>query len=207
MSFMGVVGVVAQAGQAASGGGGATDVSIATGSSGNYNNAVIVSMTPTGSSGEQGLASNDGSDFSGGSGAIDLTYGPNYNAQVVAGSGNIVFFTKAFCRATAPAGGNIDSYQWDLDSQSNSISTAGGNPVATQSFSGTPLSGSGEEGANDATGSVGVGEKVGLSHVSGGRGYLLLGIGDHIQWKCQCQVSAGGVDVDASEITIKIEVV
>lgn len=206
MSFMGTVGSVAQAAYAAAAGG-ATDVSIATTSSGNYNNAVIVSLTPTGSSGEQGLASNDGSGFSGGAGSIDLTFGPNYNAQVAAGSGIITFFTKAFCRATAPAGGFIDSYQWDLDSQSNSISTAGGNPLATQSFSGTPLNGSGEEGANDATGSTGVIEKVGLSHASGGRGYLLLAIGDHIQWKCQCQVFAGGVNVDASEITIKIEVV
>lgn len=203
MSFIGVVGVVAQAGQAASGG--ATDVSIATGSSGNYNNAVIVSMTPTGSSGEQGLASNDGSDFSGGSGTIDLTYGPNYTAQVVAGSGIVTFFTKAFCRATYSGSG--ETYQWDLDSQSNSISTAGGSPVATQSFSGTPLSGPGEEGANDATGSTGVTEKVGLSHVSGGRGYLLMNVGDYIQWKCQCAVFADGVTVDASEITIKIEVV
>ena len=204
MSFMGTVGSVAQAAYAAAGG--ATGVSIATTSSGNYDNAVIISLTPTGSSGQQALASNDGSDFSGGSGAIDLTYGPDYNAQVLAGNGVLSFFTKAFCRATAPAGGNIDTYTWDLDSQSNSISTAGGNPVATQSFSGTPLNGPGEEGANDATGSIGVGEKVGLSHASGGRGYLLLGVGDHIQWKCQCQVSAGGVDGDASEITIKIEV-
>ena len=206
MSFVGTVGSVAQAAYAAAAGG-ATGVSIATTSSGNYDNAVIVSMTPTGSSGEQALASNDGSDFSGGAGSIDLSYGADYNAQVLAGSGVLSFFTKAFCRATAPAGGSIDSYTWDLDSPSNSISTAGGSPVATQSFSGTPISGPGEEGANDATGSVGVGEKVGLTHASGGRGYLLLGVGDHIQWKCQCQVSAGGVDVDASEITIRIDVV
>jgi hypothetical protein len=204
-----IIGTIAQEGQAGGGGGGgATGVSIATTSSGNYDNAVIISLTPTGSSGEQGLASNDGSDFSGGSGVIDLTYGGDYNAQVLAGSGNITFFTKAFCRATAPAGGSIDTYTWDLDSQSNSISDGiGGTPIATQSFSGTPLNGSGEEGANDATGSTGVIEKVGLSHVSGGRGYQLLAVGDYIQWKCQCQVSAGGVDVDASEITIRIDVV
>lgn len=207
--MLAVAGVNQQALTAASsGGGGATDVSIATTSgSGNYDNAVIVSMTPTGSSGQQALASNDGSGFSGGSGAIVLTYGTDYNAQVLAGSGVISFFTKAFCRATAPAGGNIDTYTWDLDSPSNSISTdLGGNPVAVQSFSGTPLNGPGEEGANDATGSTGVGEKVGVTHASGGRGYFLMSAGDHIQWKCQCQVSAGGVDVDASEITIKIEV-
>ena len=206
-----IIGTMSQQQAAAAGGGGgggATDVSIATTSgSGNYDNAVIVSLTPTGSSGEQGLASNDGSDFSGGAGSIELSVGPNYNAQLLAGSGVLIFFTKAFCRATAPAGGNIDSYTWDLDSASNSISSAFGNPIAVQSFSGTPLSGPGEEGANDATGSTGVDEKVGLTHQSGGRGYFLMGAGDHIQWKCQCQVSAGGVDVDASEITIKIEVV
>ena len=204
-----VAGVNQQALTAAnSGGGGATDVSIATTSgTGNYDNAVIVSMTPTGSSGQQALAANDGSTFSGGAGTIDLTYGADYNAQVLAGSGVIIFFTKAFCRATAPAGGTIDSYTWDLDSASNSIDTLpDGTPVATQSFSGSPLSGPGEESANDATGSTGVGEKVGLVHQSGGRGYFLLSAGDHIQWKCQCEVSAGGVDVDASEITIKIEV-
>lgn len=210
MSFMGTVGVVAQAGQAAAGGGGATDVSIATTSgTGNYDNAVIISLTPTGSSGEQALASNDGSDFSSGAGTIDLAYGSNYNAQVSAGSGNLVFFTKAFCRATAPVGGSIDTYTWDLDSPSNSISNQAGTstPVATQSFSGSPLNGSGEEGGNDGTGSTGVSEKVGVAHASGGRGYHLMSVGDHVQWKCQCQVSAGGVDVDASEITIKIEVV
>ena len=203
-----IIGTIAQEGQSGGGGGGATDVSIATTSgTGNYDNAVIVSMTPTGSSGQQALASNDGSGFSGGSGAIVLTYGIDYNAQVLAGSGVISFFTKAFCRATAPAGGNIDSYTWDLDSASNSIATLpDGTPVASQSFSGTPLSGSGEEGANDATGSTGVVEKVGVIHASGGRGYHLMSSGNHIQWKCQCQVSAGGVDVDASEITIKIEV-
>ena len=206
-----IIGTMSQQQAAAAGGGGgggATDVSIATTSgSGNYDNAVIVSLTPTGSSGEQGLASNDGSDFSGGAGSIELSVGPNYNAQLLAGSGVLIFFTKAFCRATAPAGGNIDSYTWDLDSASNSISSAFGSPVATQSFSGTPLSGPPEEGANDATGSTGVDEKVGVTHASGGRGYFLMSVGDHVQWKCQCQVSAGGVDVDASEITIKIEVV
>lgn len=207
MSFIGVVGVVAQAGQAATVGG-ATDVSIATTSSGNYDNAVIVSMTPTGSSGEQSLDANDGSGFSSGAGTIDLTFGPNYNAQLLAGSGAIVFFTKAYGRATAPTGLPIESFTWDLDSQTNSISTTDGStPIAVQSFSGTGLSGDELSGAEDATGSTGVARKVGLVHQSGGRGFFLMSIGDHIQWKCQFAVFANGVTVNASAVTIKIEVV
>ncbi len=205
---MGTVGSVAQAAYAAAGGGGgATGVSIATSSSGNYDNAVLVLLTPTGSSGEQGLDPNDGSGFSSGAGTIDLNFGGDYNAQVSAGSGIIDFTTQAYGRATAPSGGNIDEYTWDLDSQSNSISTAGGSPVAAQSFVGTPLSGPAPEGTNDATGNKGVEEKVRVTHVSGGRGYLLMSIGDYIQWKCQFVVTAGGVDVSASAVTIKIEVV
>jgi len=204
-----IIGTIAQEGQTAGGGGGggATGVSIATSSSGNYDNAVLVVLAPTGSGGEQGLDPNDGSGFSGGSGTIDLSYGPDYQAQVSAGSGIIDFTTRAYGRATAPSGGNIDEYTWDLDSQSNSISSVGGTPFAVQSFVGTPLSGPAPEGTNDATGNKGVEETVRVTHASGGRGYFLMSVGDHIQWKCQFMVTAGGADVDASAVTIKIDVV
>ena len=191
-----IIGTMSQQQAAAAGGGGPTGVSIATSSSGNYDNAVIVSSGNLGASGEDALAANTGSDFSSNAGSIEFSYSIEYSAMVNNGSGNIIFYVK----------GSTDGeeWDWDLTTLTSSISDYAGSPVATASFSGTAASG---VGAQDQTGSIGVVKRVGVSHVSGGRGYLLMPAGNWVQWKCALDVQGGGTTVTASEVTIKIDVV
>lgn len=197
--ILGVVGCAQQLETAAAGGGGPTGVSIATSSSGNYDNAVIVSSGNLGASGEDALAANTGSDFSSNAGSIEFSYSIEYTAMVNNGSGNIIFYVKGYGRST-----DGEEWDWDLTTLTSSISDYAGSPVATASFSGTAASG---VGAQDQTGSIGVVKRVGVSHVSGGRGYLLMPAGNWVQWKCALDVQGGGTTVTASEVTIKIDVV
>ena len=101
MSFMGVVGIVAQAGQAASA---PTGVSIGTTSSGNYNNAVIAE--------EQGsCGSHDYFDLSGGtlSGNITVGGGSGILAGYSGCDSSVSTRFKGYIRATGAT-----SYAWDL---------------------------------------------------------------------------------------------
>ena len=100
MSFIGTVGVVAQQGNQAAAGclAAPSGVSLATTSSGNYDDAVIVYSMLVGSSGEDNLDSNDGSDFSYSApfsaATIDFLPGPDYEAMLNNNSGVLRFGCK-----------------------------------------------------------------------------------------------------------------
>jgi len=134
MSFMGTVGSVAQAGQTAVA---PTDVSIATSSSGNYDDAVVVDCS-TGIT----FFEDDGSGFS------SRAYADFFqiNQMASAYNNNAVtetFIFKGYCRATGAT-----SFLWDVSIDSNSDANGTYSVIGTASTS------------QDATGTDGAGEKV-----------------------------------------------
>ena len=133
MSFMGTVGSVAQAGQTAVA---PTDVSIATSSSGNYDDAVVVDCSIS------NFFEDDGSGFS--SRAYADFFQVNQMASAYSGlSPQEIFTFKGYCRATGAT-----SFLWDVSIDSNSDANGTYSVIGTASTS------------QDATGTDGAGEKV-----------------------------------------------
>ncbi len=162
MSFMGTVGIVAQQAQPLAGCTEApTAVSTATSSSGNYDWAVIITSINTGSGGEDALASNDGSGFSGGADSINFIFGANYSAMLNNNSGVLKFGVKAYMRATGAS-----SFSWVLK---DLVLTDNSSAISSSSIAGTYITG------QDGTGSAsGIGKYIQLDHNSGGRGYMMM---------------------------------
>ena len=195
MSFIGVVGVVAQAGQAAGGGGGGsapTGVSIATSSSGNYDNALFTAdevydnepnapvvhiFTPSASfnlaSGVRvGSIDGDIDDFLGFVG-------------ISAGSDIIL---KAYCRAT-----NATSFQWTVSVHSDTSLTNGTASVLTAG--GT---------SQDSTGSNGAG-KVRMLWGGSKAGFLFPEDGDTLAIKLECNTTNSNGSTAATPIVFKFK--
>jgi len=172
-----------------------TSVSIATSSSGNYNNSVIITSKNTGSSGEDALVSNDGSTASSNTVTVEFNYNTDYNAMVLNNSGELRFHTKAYGRAT---GGT--SYAFDISN--SSVTYGSGNPtnvISSSSSTGSPIT------AQDGTGSSGVGEDATFQHNSGGRGYLLLIPGDYMKWEVDFTATNSGGSTTATTIDVELE--
>jgi len=172
-----------------------TGVSIATSSSGNYNNAVSVENVNVGSSGQQPLALEDGSGFSSNTATITLTYSPDYEAAMNANSGVLEIRVRGYIRATGAT-----SFAWetknlsiDQDTYSalSSITTTGSNSSD-----------------QDETGSSGdIGKRVRMIHNSGGRGYLMLNTsGDGISYDVLADATNSSGSTAASALTIQIQV-
>ena len=207
MSFIGTVGVVAQQGN--QGGGASCDaapsnVSMATSSSGNYDDAVIVYSINLGSSGEDALASNTGSGFSMDSGdsyaEIDFAFSANAEAMLNNNSGVLRFGCKGFIRdAHQQLGGGINegtSWHWTM----KSLSYDDGNSSAVSSVA---IGGSAST-SQDAT-SSGTGEYAQVTHNSGGRGYLQMHSDDYVQWNMRATATnACGTGLAAPDLRIKI---
>jgi len=150
MSFMGVVGIVAQAGQAASA---PTGVSIGTTSSGNYNNAVIAE--------EQGsCGSHDYFDLSGGtlSGTITVGGGSGILAGYSGCDSQAITYFKGYIRATGAT-----SYAWDMDWGGD-----GSAPTLSNGCSAS-FSGSASTDQDETSGHIG---KILVFTFGGGRGGL-----------------------------------
>ena len=188
MSFMGTVGSVAQAAYAATA---PTAVSIATTSSGNYDDAFLVYSKRLGSAGEDALVSNDGSGFSSNAGGANFVLDSNYNAQLNNNGGLIEFGVKGYIRATGAT-----SFQWDmshyaLTTSSGSISSGG-------------ISGTASTDQDETGGSGDIGESVSLQHTSGGRGYNHLDGGDTLSFKVAASATSAGGTTDATTCTFLI---
>ncbi|ANS04831.1 hypothetical protein [uncultured Mediterranean phage] len=181
MSFMGTVGSVAQAAYAATA---PTAVSIATTSSGNYDDAFLVYSKRLGSAGEDSLASNDGSGFSSNAGGANFVLDSNYNAQLNNNGGLIEFGVKGYIRATGAT-----SFQWDMNTYS--LTTSSGS-ISSGGISGTAST------DQDETGSGDIGESVSLQHTSGGRGYNHLDAGDTVSFEVDASATNAGGTTDAS---------
>jgi hypothetical protein len=156
MSFMGAVGVVAQQGNQVSGGIGPSNVSVATSSTGNYDNAALVF-----SSEDDGLGNDwideDGSNFS--SHEVDITVIRGVYQAVLANTGGEVrMMFGTYLRATGAT-----SYSTGLHSLE--INIAGGNYGNIAINSGT---------ADTSQDNIsGMDQRIDLAHGSGGRGYVM----------------------------------
>ena len=176
MSFMGTVGVVAQAGQAAVA---PTNVSIATSSSGNYDNAVVVDAL-TGIT----FMEDDGSNFS----SDNLAVSFQSNHMATAYNNNAVqetFIFKGYCRATGAT-----SFAWDVSIDSNSSVNGTTSIIGTASTS------------QDATGTNGAGEKVEWSFAGGKGGVQYPAGGMELIMKINCTATNAHGSTDADELTI-----
>ena len=197
MSFMGTVGSVAQAAYASAGGSAPTGVAIwTTGGppySADYENACLVVILRTGASGENPLASNDGSDFSSQSATIELNYGGDYNAVLNAHSGMLELITRGNIHAT-----NGLTFAWTTDNltvvDSQSILNAYGFLWTTASTD------------QDELGSSGLVNAVRLYHSSGGRGYNLLASGDTIAWTVDASATNAGGTTTAPQLDVTVEI-
>lgn len=188
MSFMGTVGSVAQAAYAATA---PTAVSIATTSSGNYDNAFLVVSMLLGSAGEDSLVSNDGSGFSSNAGGANFVLDSNYNAQLDNNSGIIRFGVRGYIRATGAT-----SFQWDMNTYS--LTTSSGS-ISSGGISGTAST------DQDETGSSGdIGEVISLQHTSGGRGYNHLDGGDTLSFEVDASATSAGGTTNATGCTFLI---
>lgn len=180
MSFMGTVGSVAQAGQAAASA--PTGVSIATSSSGNYDDAVII---------DSHLGSNltffedDGSGFSSDTYIDDFQQ--NEMATAFQGASPQEIFTfRGYCRATGAT-----SFAWDVSIDSNSsVNNLSLGVTGTASTS------------QDATGSNGVGEKVQWQFAGGKGGTTFPSGGMTLIMKINCTATNAHGSTDADEISV-----
>lgn len=162
-----IIGTIAQEGQAGGGGGGGgsapTSVSLATSSSGDYNNACIIFSPDTNSSGTAWI-DEDGSSFS--SSAINQAIERSiYQGALSNASGELRLMFKMYLRATGAT-----SFSTELNSLDLSGITAG-------AYNEINISGSADTG-QDNTGNGDFGMRINFNHPSGGRGFLMPATGD-----------------------------
>lgn len=182
MSFIGVVGVVAQAAQGAITTA-PTGVSIATSASGNYNNAIFADSANC-SFGAMGLS---GLEFSSGSGTVDVDvsqFSTHYNGCA---SGLAQTF-KGYIRATGAT-----SFQWGGSLHSSSLSNSCSASVI--------VSGSTDQDeTNASTGDIGL---TLLIAFGGGRGGLTFpAAGDEIVLKFTGSATNSNGTTNASTVTL-----
>ena len=188
--YTALVGTIAQQGQAAAGGGAPTGVSVATSSTGNFDNAVIV-VQDNGI--HNTLAVNSGSGFSSNAVNIEFLRNSTYLDALSFNSGVIEFFVQGFIRATGAA-----TFQWNLvlPSVNDSIGA----------ITSSAISGTASTNQDETSGSSG--HEAHYTHASGGRGYQLLEPGDDFIFSVACNAtSSGGDKTNASILSVNIEVV
>ena len=172
-----------------SGGTAPSGVSIATSSSGNYNNAFFIDCI----TGPGVIAVNDGSTFSSNTGDVALNYGINYNNALLGNSGVLQFVSYGYIRATGAT-----SFSWGLGNQQEVQDTFGA--VSSVSKSGSAST------AQDRT-STHMGVTVSVQHASGGRGYLLLSAsGDGFGWDLSAEANNSNGTTVATVQTITVTI-
>ena len=166
-----------------------TGVSIATTSSGNYDNAVIVDCI----SGPGVVASNNGSTFSSNLGDVVLNYSPSYNNALLANGGVIDFVAYGYIRATGAT-----SFSWDMRNPNIVQDTNGA--VSSVGLSGTPST------SQNCTVSH-IQEVLRVTHNSGGRGYLLLNTtGDGVGFRVDAEATNATGTTAAVSVNVTITV-
>jgi hypothetical protein len=165
-----------------------SNVSVATSSTGNYDDAVIIDCI----TGSGVIPANSGSTFSSGTGDVELIYGPSYTSALNAGSGVLQFRTFGYCRATGAT-----SFSWGMGTPSVVQDT-------NNAINSTSKSGSGSS-AQDST-STHIGITASITHNSGGRGYLLLQqSGDGFSWAVNCSaINSNGTTLSSPTVTVRV---
>jgi len=192
LSFIGAVGVVAQQGnQAAAGGSAPTGVSIATTSTGNYDNAFWVECWRLGSGGENALTSNNGSLFSSNSADIEFVYGSDYGAMMNEQGGLLEFIIKGYIRAT----GGL-TYAWDTDGLT--VNHSGGSLQTAGWLWSTASTDQDETGQSDLI------NAIRIYHTSGGRGWNLMDSGDSVDFTLDATATNAGGTTAAAQCDMSI---
>ena len=188
MGFIGVTGVVAQQGNQ-----GATlpsSVSIATSSSGNYDDAFLTQIHD-GSAFQSQIHNQTGATFSSNTGASEL------DSQTIASwsaSNSLLIYIGAYLRAT-----NATSFSYTLSSLTYDLAIPGSfvPSLVTSSMSTS-------QDATYSTAESGIGGYVNIA-AGGGRGGLTWGdAGDWVQFKVKGTATSGAGSVNSDEITLKI---
>lgn len=165
MPMPAVLGTIAQQGQAGGGGGGSapTSVSLATASSGNYNNACII-FSPENDGAGNNWIDEDGSSFS--SSACNISIERTFfQGALGTNLGELRMMFKVYLRATGAT-----SFSTELNSLDLSGLTSG-------TYNAISISGSADTG-QDNTGTGDFAMRIDLVHPSGGRGFLMPANGD-----------------------------
>lgn len=165
MPMPAVLGTIAQQGQAGGGGGGSapTDVSLATSSSGNYNNACIIFSPDNDGSGNDWI-DEDGSSFS--SSACDIAIERFYfQGSLGQTGGTLRLMFKMYLRATGATSFSTELNSLDISNIDSSL------------YNAISISGSADSG-QDNTGTGDFGMRIDFEHPSGGRGYAMPDNGD-----------------------------
>ena len=172
-------------------------VSIATSSSGNYNNAVKVELTTLGSSLENPMATapiSDGSAFSSNQVTLDMYYNPDYNQALLNNNGKLHWDVRGFIRATGAT-----SYAWNLSGPTINQDTF--SALASVGTNGSPST------TQDCTGSGGIVEEIVATHNSGGRGFLLMSVsGDGFHFDVDATATNNSGSSSAAQLKIDIEI-
>ena len=165
MPMPAVLGTIAQQGQAGGGGGGSapTSVSLATASSGNYNNACII-FSPENDGAGNNWIDEDGSSFS--SSACNISIERTFfQGALGTNLGELRMMFKVYLRATGAT-----SFSTEL----NSLDLSG---ITSGTYNSISISGSADTG-QDNTGTGDFAMRIDLVHPSGGRGFLMPANGD-----------------------------
>ena len=162
-----IIGTMSQQQAAAAGGGGGgdapTSVSLATASSGNYNNACII-VSPDNDGAGNDWIDEDGSSFS--SSACNISIERSFFQGSLANSGGTLrLMFNFYVRATG-----ADSFSTEL----NSIDL---NSITGGTYNDISISGSADTG-QDNTGTGAFAMRINFEHPSGGRGFLMPANGD-----------------------------
>ena len=188
MSFIGTVGVVAQQGNQ-----GAilpSGVSIATSSTGNYDDAFLT-QCHDGQAFQSQIHNQTGATFSSNTGASELD---SLTIASWSASNDLRIYIGAYLRAT-----NATSFSYTLSSLTYNMAVPGSfTPALVTSSMST------SQDATYSTAESGIGGYVGIQ-AGGGRGGLTWGTAlDWIQFKVKGTATSGAGSVNSDEITLKI---
>ena len=174
-----IIGTMAQQQAAAAGGGDApTSVSLATSSSGDFNNACIV-MSPD-NDGSNDWVAEDGSSFS--SSACNLAIERSfYQGALANATGELRLMFNVYLRATGAS-----SFSTEL----NSLDISG---INGSTYNAISISGSADTG-QDNTGAGDFAMRIDLAHPSGGRGFSMPDNGDTMTVDLQGTATNGDGD-------------
>jgi hypothetical protein len=188
MSFIGTVGVVAQQGN--QGAATPTSVSLATSSSGNYDQACILASMDDGGVPPVPFMSEDGSNFS--ASAINISIArPLYQNVLTANSGEIKVQVYCYLRAT-----NATSYLTQITNLDITNIDSG-------NYTSIAIAGS-DDTDQDNTGSNGIDHYIAINHPSGGRGYEMPDIDVYLSFNVPATATNSAGSTAATTLDIRL---
>jgi len=196
MSFIGAVGVVAQQGNQSAGAGTGT---IATSSSGDYDNACTVRVKYADNNIDGALTPTNGSGFS--SGAVLLTGGAGFQVSWVeanySASNSVNFVCGGYIREGNQTATN---FTWAINNVVHTPTNS--NDYASPAYAVNSTNSSTSQDATATSGSdQGIGDYIAI-YAGGGRGGLTWGRdGDTLEWELDATVNG----TDCTTLTIEVE--